>query len=76
MEPDGRDEVEAEPELDALTSEPPVFGEPRSSVLTYEGSIESERAFLRGLGAKRVKVVVFGIGVVLLLLALVAALDL
>ncbi len=60
--------------VDALTSEPPEFGEPRSSVLTPMGEIESIGDFYRGLGARRTKMVVFGVGGLLLLLALLTAL--
>lgn len=60
--------------VDALTSEPPEFGEPRSSVLTPMGEIESMGDFSRGLGARRMKMVVFGFGGMLLVLALLAAL--
>jgi hypothetical protein len=63
-----------EPPFDALTAEPPVFGEPRSNVLTPMGEIESLGDFYRGLGARRTKVLIFGVGGLLLLIALLAAL--
>lgn len=61
--------------LDALTSEPPEFGEPRSSVLTPMGEIESIGDFYRGLGARRARRVVFGFGALILLIALLTALQ-
>ncbi len=70
--PDGQDGDEP---IDALTSEPPEFGEPRASVLTPMGSIESLGDFYRGLGARRSRIVMFGFGAIALLLALMAALQ-
>jgi hypothetical protein len=69
------DEPSAEPPIDALTTEPPEFGEPRSSVLTPMGEVESIGDFSRGLGARRAKIAIFGVGGLLMLLALLAALQ-
>jgi hypothetical protein len=63
-----------EPPFDALTSQPPEFGEPRSSVLTPMGEVESIGGFARGLGVRRTKIAIFGGGAVLFVLALLAAL--
>ncbi len=60
---------------DALTSEPPEFGEPRSSVLTPMGEIESIGNFARGLGARRTRMAILGFGILLMLLALQAAVQ-
>jgi hypothetical protein len=70
--PEGQDPDEPN---DALTSEPPEFGEPRSSVLTPMGEVESIGDFYRGLGARRTKIVIFGFGGLVLLIALLTALQ-
>jgi hypothetical protein len=70
--PDGQNPDEP---TDALTSEPPEFGEPRSSVLTPMGEVESVGNFARGLGARRTTIAFFGFGILLMLLALLAALQ-
>lgn len=62
-----------QPPFDALTAEPPQFGEPRSNVLTPMGEVESLGDFARGLGARRIRVTIFAIGAVLLALAFIAA---
>lgn len=61
--------------LDASTAEPPVFGESRHTVLSPSGQFESERDFARSLGARRMKIVVFGGGAVLMVFVLLAALQ-
>lgn len=60
--------------LDALTAEPPVFGERRAGVLSPAGEFETTGDFLRGLGPRRVKILVLGLGAVLVALTLPAAL--
>ncbi len=71
---DRADDLVGEPPFDALTSQPPEFGQPRSSVLTPMGEVESIGGFARGLGVRRTKVAIFGGGAVLFVLALLAAL--
>jgi hypothetical protein len=61
-------------ELDALTSEPPEFAEGRASVLTPMGEVESIGDFARGLGARRAQIAIFGLGGLVLLFAVMAAL--
>ena len=61
-------------DLNALTTEPPVFGERRASALSPHGEVQMTGDFLRGLGPRRAKVLVFGTGVVVLTLTLLAAL--
>lgn len=67
------DEHREPPIIDALTSEPPVFGTPRASNLSLTGADAAWGDIARGLGAHRMKVAVFGVGGTLLVLALVAA---
>lgn len=62
-----------EPPIDALTTDPPEFGEPRASVWTPMGDVESLGDFSRGLGARRLKITIFGIGGALLVMAFAAA---
>ena len=70
----GGDDLPDEP-IDALTTEPPEFSEPRSSVLTPMGEVESLGDFSRGLGARRTKIAIFGVGGIVVLMALLAALQ-
>lgn len=69
----GGDDLPDRP-IDALTTEPPEFREPRSSMLTPMGEVESLGDFSRGLGARRTKIAVFGVGGIVMLMALLAAL--
>ncbi len=62
-------------DLDALTGESPEFGEPRSSVLTPMGEVESIGSFARGLGARRLRITLWIGGGLVMTLALLAALN-
>ena len=64
-----------EPELDASTVEPPTFGEPRASVLTPMGEVESLGDVAQCLRARRMKIAIFAFGGVAMLFALLAALQ-
>lgn len=59
---------------DSLTSEPPVFGTPKASTISLTGADEHFGDFFRGLGPRRMKVALTGVGGTLLVIALVAAL--
>ena len=61
--------------LDASTAEPPVFGEARHSAISIMGAHESVGDFARGLGRRRLTALVFSLGAVLMLMALLAALQ-
>ena len=63
------------PPTDSLTSEPPVFGAPRASTISLTGADENMGDFFRGLGPRRMKVAVFGVGGILLVIALADALQ-
>lgn len=67
--------IDPDQSTDAMTREPPVFGEARHSVLSPSGQHESERDFTRGLGPRRVKLVIFGFGGLAIMLALLSALQ-
>ncbi len=67
---DGRNEP-----LDESTGQPPEFAEARHSVLTPMGEVESIGSFARGLGPRRATIMIFGTAGVLLLLAVLAALQ-
>jgi hypothetical protein len=60
---------------DALTSEPVPFGEVPRDVLTPMGQVDSIGLFARGLGARRVKILITIGGVLALAVALLAALQ-
>ena len=62
------------PPTDSLTSEPPVFGAPKASTISLTGAEENMGDFFRGLGPRRMRVAVFGVGGNVLMIALAAAL--
>ncbi len=62
------------PPTDSLTGEPPVFSAPRASTISLTGAEENMGDFFRGLGPRRMKIAVFGVGGTLLVIALAAAL--
>ena len=68
------DDPDQVPPTDALTSEPPVFGRSIASRLSLEGADEAFGDLATGLGPRRMKVAVFGTGIVLLVLTLATAL--
>ena len=73
-EPLGVDDVRDRP-LDSSTAEPPVFGEPRHSAISIMGAHESVGDFARGLGRRRMTALVFAFGAVVMLMALLVALQ-
>lgn len=69
------DHPTSEEPFDSLTGEPARLDEGRASVLTPEGGIQSIGSFARGLGARRLELALVIGGAVVLLLALLAALQ-
>jgi len=61
--------------IDSLTREPIRFDEAVHDVLTPMGQVESYGAFARGLGPRRVKIVLAAGGVIAFGLALLYTLD-
>lgn len=75
----GGTEIDPDDELDGpideSTGDPPEFDDARHSALTPMGEVESIGSFANGLGARRTKIAIFGVGGMLMLLALLAALQ-
>ncbi len=61
--------------FDALTSEPVPFGDAPRDALTPMGQVDSIGSFARGLGARRVKILITIVSVLALSAALLAALQ-
>jgi hypothetical protein len=60
---------------DSLTSEPVRFDEAQRDVLTPMGQADSIGLFARGLGARRAKILIGIVGVVLLAIAFLNAVQ-
>lgn len=78
MAPECQTEVvgdEQNPDLDSDAAEPLPFGGHRPSALSPTGHHESLGDFYRGLGARRMKIVIFVFGGVAMLLVLLTALQ-
>ena len=60
---------------ESLPPEPVRFDEAPRDVLTPMGQVDSIGSFARGLGARRVKILIGIAGVVLLVLALLSAIQ-
>ncbi len=60
---------------DSFTSEPVRFDEAPHDVLTPMGQVDSIGSFARGLGARRMKIIIGIVGLVALSIALLSALQ-